>query len=132
MIASTIIQRPNDDPEWVNEIQGVSHFSGELLRIGGNWTETIGTAITPVWPVIGGDLAILGMTERMVGRNLEWLGEEEYAEPYEYDGIENANENVDMVGINYDCDVSKEAKKSRDSRERMEGTYWGQYAERLW
>ena len=114
MIASTIIQRPNDDPEWVNEMQGVSYFTGELLRIGGNWTETVGTAITPVRPVIGGDLAILGMTERMVGRDLECLGEEECAEPYEDDWIENANENVDMVGINYDCDVRKEAEKSRD------------------
>jgi hypothetical protein len=39
------------------------------------------------------------MTDRMVGRDLEWLGEEEYAEPYEEDWKENANENVDVVGI---------------------------------
>jgi len=89
-------------------------------------------AFVPVQPVIGGNLAMLGMTDRMVGRDLEWLGEEEYAEPYEEDWKENANENVDMVGINYDCDVSKEAEKSRDYREKIEGTYWGQYAEHLW
>jgi len=68
----------------------------------------------------------------MVGRDLEWLGEEEYAEPYEKQWNENANENPDMVGIDYDYDVSKEAKKSRDYREWMEGTYWGQYAEHVW
>jgi len=42
-------------------------------------------AFVPVQPVIGGNLAMLGMTDRMVGRDLEWLGEEEYAEPNEKD-----------------------------------------------
>ena len=59
----------------------------------------------------------------MVGRDLEWLGEEEHAEPYEKQWNESANENLDMVGIHYDYDVSKEAEKSRDYREQMEHTW---------
>jgi len=64
----------------------------------------------------------------MIDRDLEWLGEEEYAQLYEEE-IKSHDENMlAWSGFDVDVDISKEAKRSRGYREWFNNTYYGKFA----